>query len=53
MTSLINLKMDKLKEIKIIAFDAQFYLSGNHELIRFTYETGLGEGNSGGFEVVE
>ncbi|MHA1921280.1 MAG: CRISPR-associated endoribonuclease Cas6 [Promethearchaeota archaeon] len=48
MTSLINLKMDKLEETEIRAFDAQLYLSGNHELIRFTYETGVGEGNSRG-----
>jgi CRISPR/Cas system endoribonuclease Cas6 (RAMP superfamily) len=50
---LINLKMDKLEKTKIRAFDTNFYLSGNTELIRLAYETGLGDGNCGGFEVVE
>lgn len=52
MISLIDLKMDKLKETKIRAFDAHFYLSSNPELIRLAYEMGLGDGNSERFGMV-
>lgn len=53
MTSLITLKQGKPEQTKNRVFDAHFYLSGNPELIRLAYETGLGDGNSEGFGMIE
>lgn len=53
MTNLVTIKSGKPDETKCRVFNAHFYLSGNHELIRLAYEAGLGDGNSEGFGMVE
>lgn len=50
---LITLKSWRSKELKIKSFDAHFTLTGNPELIKLAYETGLGENNSLGFGMIQ
>lgn len=53
LTKLITLKEGQEDETKVKAFDAVFWLRGNPELIRLSYEAGLGEKGSLGFGCVE
>ena len=50
---LITVKNWPSKELKIKSFDAHFTLTGNPELIKLAYETGLGEDNRLGFGMIQ